>query len=246
MKNILFVVLIIATTPILGQRLSPGFKAGSSFATLETTIDGVNSYDGRGGLYFGVSATRKINRLYAVQAELNYALSGGRKTGLQPVLEENDIPVKGSILYADYRRDIKLRYLEFPLLLKASLNNGRRLHYYIFAGPQLDVLLSARYTSTGTSRLYLDKTGMRPYLLQDGTEAAPYSFAADKIITDRFRPVTTSLTGAAGLCYRVKDRHYTIETRFNMGLMNIRKSESGPVKMRNNYLAILLGIYFSY
>jgi hypothetical protein len=141
MKSILLSVVFITMTLIISAQRTDayfGVKAGLNIASLNVE-DGVD-FNSRASAHVGVLAHIHLTSHFAVQPELFLSGQGGK----------------------DGNEQLKLLYLNLPLLLQYMTGNGFRL----YTGPQLGVLLSAK-----------DKTGDVEVDFKDELKSVDFSWA---------------------------------------------------------------------
>lgn len=126
MKRILFIMLLcaIAGTASAQTDVTIGAKAGANFARM------LDKYHGNGqfkpAFHVGLFGNIKFADKVAFQPELLYS---GQGTRLEPEYEDED------------NLSIVTGYLQVPLLLQYALTEK----FTIEAGPQIGILLSAKY-----------------------------------------------------------------------------------------------------
>jgi len=114
------------------QDLSFGVKAGLNMANHTAPIEG-DTYKMKTGVAIGGFAEYAIDDNLAIQPELIYTQKG----------LEYEYTSGGQI----YKYKIKLDYIEIPLLLKYSISPGENVCPFVFAGPALGILMSAKSDS---------------------------------------------------------------------------------------------------
>ncbi len=120
MKRIVMAAMAIAycTLNVNAQQTSIGFKAGVNIATLGTNLSPKPS--ALIGLHAGLLAHIHVADKFAVQPEVVYSMQGAK--------EKSD------------NSELRLGYLNVPVLLQYMFSNGLRLE----TGPQAGILLSAK------------------------------------------------------------------------------------------------------
>lgn len=127
MKRFLLVALLFSFGYIAtAQHPHWGLKGGINVANL--AIDEGNNPDSKIGIHLGGLAHIHLSDHFALQPELMYSNQGWKRTS-------------GN---TDYKT--KLHYLNLPVLLQFMTGSGFRLQ----TGPQLGVLMSARYKVNDT------------------------------------------------------------------------------------------------
>lgn len=108
--------MALAAGTVTAQHTNIGVKAGLNSFNIET--DNSSDFDSKIGLHVGLFGHIHVNDQYAFQPELVYSMQGA-KSG---------------------NADIKLDYINVPLLFQYMFDNGFRIQ----AGPQLGLLLNAK------------------------------------------------------------------------------------------------------
>lgn len=108
--------MVLAAGPVTAQYTNIGVKGGLNSFNIQT--DDNSGFDSKIGLYVGLLGHIHLNEQYAFQPELVYSMQGA-KSG---------------------NTDIKLDYINVPLLFQYMFDNGFRIQ----AGPQLGLLVNAK------------------------------------------------------------------------------------------------------
>jgi len=109
-------ILILAAGTATAQHVNFGVKGGLNSFTINT--DNSSGFDSKIGLHAGLLGHIHLNDQYALQPELVYSMQGATSGNT----------------------DIKLDYINVPLLVQYMFDNGFRIQ----AGPQLGLLLNAK------------------------------------------------------------------------------------------------------
>ncbi len=142
MKKLLFLLLVPFLSYQASAQVAVGLRgtfAGSVLTTFELiqniTPDFKLLPSGSGGVFVEIPA----NQWFSVQPEVNYSQKGFRiKEGIDiagQFLGVN-IPVNG-------RFDVRMHYLEVPVLAKFHMGDKEAAHYYLAIGPSVGFLLDA-------------------------------------------------------------------------------------------------------
>ena len=127
MKKIIIAIAVIAFSTAGAQaQTSFGLKGGMTVSTFGSTVDypGV-TVSSKIGYYAGAFADIGVSENFAIQPELLYALLGAKTKVVTPAGVMND------------QQD--LGYLLIPVLAKYKSNG-----FFVVAGPQVGILLSAK------------------------------------------------------------------------------------------------------
>ena len=141
MKKLLFLTVITVLTFNISvaqedtstdEGISFGVKAGVNFTNIHTR-GGSNGATGnignaKTGFHIGAVAEIMLNRKFALQAELLFSAQGTELTGI-----------------IDSGNTISLNYINVPLMAKFYVVKG----LFIEAGPQIGLLVSSEYKSSG-------------------------------------------------------------------------------------------------
>lgn len=215
------------------QGLNFGAKLGFSVPQLANKSDNEISdgYKSRLGPAFGLYLNNYFSSHFALQLEVMFVGQGGRRDEMQPIppdeLEGYPIP-PGMNLYANFRNDVILNYLEIPLLAKYKIGLSEKWSVYGAFGPYLGIMLNARTESSGSSKLYLDKEGNIPLSFL-GKELPASDFDNETDITDDVNSTNFGLTGGIGICYDFGSSELNLDIRGSGGFTHIQKDEANGV-----------------
>jgi hypothetical protein len=231
------------------QGLKIGLKAGTGVPHLKD--DGTNEiskgYSSIISRNFGIVADIALAGRLSIKTGLDYAGQGGMRKGQQPV---TNLPPQfaqmlpsGTYLYANFDNRSNLNYLEVPLMGK--LEFGKKLKYYVNAGPYLGFLLNAEQKTSGTSKFFLDKNGTIPLTIQ-GQPLPAQSMNATTNIEDDIRSTNLGLTGGGGVAIPVWNRSaLLLDARAAYGLKSIQKDIATNGSSRTGGIFLTLGYMFS-
>jgi opacity protein-like surface antigen len=167
-----------------------GFKLGAAFSNLQiedatTTQNRITGFAGGGHIRFGVSG-----RL-GLQAEL---LSVTRGSDIEGV----------------FSRDVRLEYIEIPVLLHVPLTMGTNFAPYVFGGPGVAFEVRCRTTDvTGNS---VDCSDVNPF---------------ERNSTD------FGLTAGGGFAFAMGPGALLVEGRYTWGMSDIDAGDAQTVKNRS-------------
>jgi hypothetical protein len=228
MKNfaaILSALLIIGMLPFSASaqiKMSAGLKGGLSMANLSNVktmmelppgVDVSARYGFTGYGFFGV----QFIGLIGAQVEVGYAMKGTKIKGTVTGID-NGVPVSG-----DVEATMSVDYLEIPVLAKLCLPMPI-INPYIYAGPSIGVLLSAKYhhrvAATGGG--------------QSGTEDTTMD------VKDNVKSTDVGLAFGAGMSLPMG---LLVDLRYTLGLSTIVKEETGSTtpNVKNGVFAIMVG-----
>jgi hypothetical protein len=200
-------------------------------------------FKSRQGVYFGLSAGFSLGTRTSLVAELNYTSQGGLRRGLQPITMDlpPELPVPpGTILYADFRNETVLDYIEIPVMIR--LTSRGRVRFFAEAGPYAGYLVRARALTSGTSALYLDEQGTMPIIVPPAIDPLVIDLGADTNVMDSLNRTNFGLAGGAGIAYPLGAIDLTLEVRFQLGLTTLQKDGDSSGKTQTGAVLISLGV----
>lgn len=213
MKKLLLVaaLAVFGFTNANAQDLNFGAKAGVNFANIGG--DESDDYDGKTGFHLGLVAEIMLTDQFAFQPEILYSAQGARaeETYREDGFEEF------------YEADLKLSYINIPLLAKYYIAEGLSLQL----GPQIGFLVSANSDYTGT------------YSYEGVTETESES----EDMKEYMNSVDFALAGGVG--YKL-DMGLFFNARYGLGLSNIHKNEDDDddFSQNNNVFQLSVGYMF--
>ena len=221
-----------------------GVHGGISIPNLrgsETDIFG-RGFTSRQGPYFGLTADFTITPRFSLGVDLNYTSQGGVRSGMQPITMElpPGLPIPpGTILYADFRNETILDYLEIPVL--GRLTFGDRIRFFLNAGPYVGLLVRAVAATEGTSALYFDEAGEMPIIIPPATDPAEFDLGAKTDVKDSLETVNVGLAGGGGIIFPLGPGDLVLEGRFQLGLRTLQKHPETDGKTQTGAVVISLG-----
>jgi len=203
-----------------------GIKAGYSLGKLADNSNNIytEDYESVNGFDIGLTFEFKITDLISMQPEINYTHRGGKRSGLQPV-GENELSEQLNMflpfiglppitnenpLYATFESESDLQYLEVPALVKFGWGDDFR--FSVAFGPYVGVLLKATQKTSGESQFYLDAEGTNPVFIPGPNGQPPFtvlptqSFDADTNIKDDLKTVNFGGIFALGLSKNINEK----------------------------------------
>lgn len=196
------VVCVLAMSILLSPSLRAeiGFKGGLNFASQSFSVEGLAfSLSGVQRPIFGVFFSGRIGKYFAIQPEAYYSQKGTKTTALGETSE------------------IRLSYLEIPVLAKFYIIPEGEAQPVLFAGPALGIKLSAKGISGGVS-----------------TD-----------ISEEIKGTDFGLIFGGGLEYNLGKALLIVDLRYNIGLANIYAlTDMGAVSMKNKAFAVMIGVGF--
>jgi hypothetical protein len=180
-----------------------GPKGGLSINRLRGN-DAVRTQD-RTGVVIGGFINISFLRLLSVQPELFFSQRGG-----------------GANISNTSTSNLKLSYMELPILFKLRLPLGRTFFPHVFAGPDFAYRVYSKSTNTDNN------TG-----------------TTTEIDNDRIRRMANGGVFGAGLDIQGKHCFYTIDGRYGFTFNDLGKS-TYRLDVRNRNVTILVGIGFRF
>lgn len=200
-------------------------------------------FKSRQGAFFGVFANMGLAPHLSLAVEINYSSQGGVREGIQiitPTLLPEGLPLPpGMTLYANFRNESILDYIEVPLLVR--LDFGEKNRFFVNVGPYIGFLFRAKALTDGNSYLFLDKDGTMPIVIPPGTQPLEIDFTADTDIKDSLKDTNIGLTGGAGVSIPVGPGTVILEGRFQLGLTIIQKDVLQSGKSQTGGFVISVG-----
>jgi hypothetical protein len=202
-----------AAAPAVARHVDYGVRFGPSFTTLtsvETFDDTVVAAAAEPTMNFGGFVTIELSGPLSFQAEALFAAKGNRVYGkdARPVITGTGTrPPQADQV-------ILIRYLEFPLLLRASNRTGAASSVYLIAGPALAIRRNAVIREVADSGRLEE-------------------------ITDEVTSGAMSLVFGGGL----QHQRWLVDARLTRGLGNVAVAEQ-PAPVKTNAFAVLMGVRF--
>ena len=168
---------------------------------------------------------------------------GGVKKGMQPIpagsLSGSGLPIPPDMaLYARFKNESILNYLEIPILAKYTFDAGLPFSVYVDGGPNIGFLVSAKTKSSGTSQLFVDASGT-PLTVMD-QPVPPVDFTGEQSIKSDVNTMNFGLAGGLGIGWGMGPGELSLDCRGSYGLTNIQKG-SGNGDNRTGCLVVTMG-----
>lgn len=252
MRNVFFLLMVSGLTISFStnaQKIQPGLKAGASVPDIEGNTEQSKNYTSRLAPFFGISFTTKVSTYFNLQAEINYSPQGGKRNGMQPIDAGSFGMPGGTALYANFKNETKLNYLEVPLMLQFFVSNPAKnysVFYFANFGPYAAVRVKAKTVTSGSSQVYLDQQGTMVLKLEDGTPLPAQSFNATTNIKEEIRRMNAGIVGGLGTGYNFDGNKFFLEARFTRGLINIQTHPEQSGKNKTGALIFSAGYIYSF
>ena len=195
-----FATILVSINSIGLSQTKLGIRGGLNLANVSEDFGGTESFDFEGEpLEITLSQSSRttfnvggfveywFNPMFALQINLLYNQKGFVLDGdLSETIIEQGIPINVTV---NAEETIKLSYLSFPLLAKASFGESN-FKPYILAGPELSFLLSADDYAEATSEAEAQ-----------GIQVGPYTVNQEEDISEFIESFEFALDFGAGLSY---------------------------------------------
>jgi hypothetical protein len=236
-------ILLAIPVMVSARGVTVGVKGGLTVPNIrgsETDIFARN-FSSRQGLFFGLSLAAPLGSRFALVTELNYASQGGQRKGMQPItMDMEGLPIPpGTMLFADFRNETILNYIELPVLGRFSF--GHRVRFFADAGPYVGLLVRSHAVTTGTSALYLDEGQTMPVIIPPSTDPLVVDLAADTNVGDSLRNWNAGIQGGLGLLYPMGRGDVSLEARFELGLTTIQRDVTTSGSNKTGAVVVAVG-----
>lgn len=182
-----------------------GVKGGLSMATYKWT--GESASDSLTRPVFGVFFAFNLNKTFAIQPEIYYLMHGGTYSY--------------DFESSTYKYVDTYKYIHVPVLAKLRFMPDKKLTPILFAGPAIDILLSAHY------KYYADGV-----------------FEWDKDIKSFLNKTNISVVFGGGLEYKMDKLMLILDVRYDLGLTNIDGSDDPADALKTRALMFMVGVGF--
>lgn len=249
MKKMYTTFLVIATILVsintIGfSQTKVGIRGGLNLANVSEDFGGTESFDFEGlPLQITLSQTSRttfnlggfveywFSPMFALQINLLYNQKGFVIEGdLSETIIEQGIPISVTV---NAEETIKLSYLSFPLLAKASFGESN-FKPYIVAGPELSFLLSADDYAEATSEAEAQ-----------GIQVGPYTVNQEEDISEFIESFEFALDFGAGLSYSFGTIDVFADFIYSLGITKINTEDFADEDIKNQVIMINLGIMYT-
>lgn len=253
MKNSLFfaLMLLILSTGALNlnranaQNTWMGIKGGLSIPSLQGgNTEQSKGYKSRFGPDFSIFGYHNFSDHWALQVELSYVSQGGVKKGTQSIDPTmlTGLPVpEGTPLYANFKTEAIMNYIELPLLAKYTIPLKETCKFYIDGGPNFGYLANAKTKTSGTSQIFLDPAGTQPLEIE-GQPLPARNFKAETDIKNDLKKMNIGITGGVGISKLLGPGDLVFDVRGSYGFVYVQKD---PVNGRNNTGCLVISLGYA-
>jgi hypothetical protein len=237
-------ILLVTAGTAAANDIAIGVHGGISIPDIRGSETDVYSrnFTSRQGPYFGLSLEKTLTPLFSLVVELNFTSQGGLRKGLQPITMDlpAGLPVPpGTILYASFRNETILDYLEVPVLARFTF--GHRLRFFLNAGPYVGILLRAKAVTKGSSAIYMDEAGTMPIIIPPDTNPLIVDLGAETNVKDSLKSTNIGLYGGGGVRYSLGPGDLILEAHFQLGLTTIQRDIETSGKSQTGAVVVSLG-----
>ena len=242
MRRILSLPLLSAllVTAASAAPITLGIHGGSSIPDLRDNGGNELSsgWSSRFAPSYGVSAELSAVGPWTLLAEVNVTGQGAKRTGLQPLNDPTSLGFPaGTSLYASFKNEEKLNYVEIPVLARYHLPAPFRPTLAV--GPYVGFLTSAKNVTSGSSGVYYDRARTQPVMISE-TQALIADFGATTDTKSDLRGFNWGVQAGFGAAVPYGRGAITLDVRGGLGLTNIQK-DSANGKNATGALTVALG-----
>jgi hypothetical protein len=255
MRKLIYFLILISVSSLMAPQITNaqiniGIQGGLSVPNLSGGNNEVSEgYTSRLAPNFGVTAEFGITNNFSIEPQINFDGQGGQRNGIQPVTNvPSSLPPLpgGAYYYANFKNMSILNYIEIPVLAKYTFGLGG-FGLDVNAGPYVGFLLNATEKTSGSSQIYIDKTGTP--LTIGGFQVPAQSFDANTDVTSSIHEVNFGIAGGIGIILPISGKaSLSLDMRGLYGLRNVQKyaedgtSHTGNLIISVGYSYRLLGI----
>ncbi len=216
-----------------------GVLGGPNLSILYAGSEEMNKNYGFGvGYNVGLTTSYALNNHFSIAAQVNFAQLSSERKDMQPLLTNSPLQTTPYTLYANYQKIESYDYLEVPVMFRATV--GNKVKFYVDGGAYIGFIANASVKSSGNSMLYKDLAGQIP----NSYDNTVYSMDGKENTTSSVNTVSFGVTGGLGVGYTFGRHSLVFDTRYEIGLTNIRSNTI--LNGRNNLQTIMAGIGYNY
>jgi len=229
-------LLLAAGVAGYGTEVKLGVHGGLSIPNIRGNQNDPFSkgFASRQGPFFGIFMEKELAPHWSLVAEVNYTSQGGLRKGPQPITMDLG-PGLPPVLYANFRNETILDYLEVPIMGRLAF--GNKVRFFVNAGPYVGILIRARAVTEGMSALFLDEDLTMPI-------SGEVDLGADTNVKDSLKSTNLGLIGGGGLMYPLGPGDLILEAHFQLGLTTIQKDVETSGKSQTGAVVVSLGYSF--
>jgi Outer membrane protein beta-barrel domain len=228
-----FFLLSFFVENINAQNFQLGFKGGLSLPNLTSSggSDVSKGYKTISGPDFALVSDYKFSEKFSLETALEWSTQGGQKSGLQTIPASPELAQyfppgsDAQYLYANFTSIVRLQYLMLPVLLKYNVKLGSSVHWnlYIDGGIFGGLLMSAKASAAGSSKVYFDKNETQ----QVGNVTVQFDSTGD--IKNQLHKGNLGIEGNLGLLYQLNSMGIFAEAGGNYGFIDLQKNNQNGI-----------------
>jgi hypothetical protein len=246
---VLFTLVCIFSSEFsFSQNWQFGLKGGLSLPNLTSSggSDVSKGYKTISGSDFALVADKKLSKKFSLETGIEWSTQGGQKSGLQTIPATADLaqyfPSGSNVkyLYANFTSTVRLQYLMLPVLLKytMSLDNADHWKLYVDGGPYGALLITAKGSASGSSKVYYDQEETKPVV------PFPVQFDSTGNIKNQLHTGNLGVEGNLGLLYQFTSISVFAEGGGNYGFIDLQKNSQNGIN-HTGALIFRIGILIS-
>ncbi len=219
--------ILLCSQSIFAQKWQFGVKGGLSLPNLSSAggaSDVSKGYKTISGPDFALFANYKLSGKVSIETDMEWSTQGGQKSGLQTIPASPGLsqyfPPGTQYLYGSFTSTVRLQYLMLPFMLKYKMDMGRSGHwkFYVDGGVFGGLLMTAKASASGSSKVYLDKQETRPL----GSFIVKFDSAGD--IKNQLHKGNFGIEGNLGFIYQMNSLSVFTEAGGNYGFIDLQKN----------------------
>ncbi len=225
-----------------------GVKGGLSLPDLTSSggSEVSKGYATISGPDFALVADRNLSEKFALETSLEWSTQGGQKSGLQTIPASPELAPyfppgsTAKYLYANFTSSVRLQYILLPVLLRYNMNLGNSGNWklYVDGGIFGGLLISAKASTEGSSKVYFDKNEAQ----EVGNLTVQFDSAGD--IKNQLHKGNFGVAGNLGFQYQMKATSIFAEAGGNYGFIDLQKNNMNGIN-HTGALVFRIGILIS-
>ena len=196
-----FITCFGVNESIAQAKISLGIKMGTAIPGigLNSANPVMDGYKNQLVPFFGFVLETGLNKKWSLLNELNYATISIRKNGSQVIpksayenlnLTRYNFP---DYMYANFESNIKIKYVEIPMMLKYYLRQNDKINFFVNGGPFVGLLVYGNVKTSGTGKVYTDAAYTNPIT------PFPLNLNQEQNVQDRLEDLNYGLQGGIGI-----------------------------------------------
>jgi Outer membrane protein beta-barrel domain len=232
----------------LAQNFKWGVKGGLSLPNLTSNggSDVSKGYKTISGPDFALVGDYNLSERVSLETSLEWSTQGGQKSGLQTIPASPELAQyfppgsDAQYLYANFTSTVRLQYIMLPVLLKYNfdIGNSGKWRWYIDGGIFGGLLVTAKASAEGSSKVYFDKNETN----EVGNVTVQFDSTGD--IKNQLHKGNVGVEGNLGLLYQIKNVSVFAEGGGNYGFIDLQKNSQNGIN-HTGALIFRIGILLS-